>query len=51
MLKHIEGGVRWVSDMELVLLAACLKVDVEALLPRPPQAVKIALSYLGNSKG
>lgn len=49
IIKHIESGTRWVSDMELVLLAACLRVNVEALLPRPSQAVKVALSYLGSS--
>jgi transcriptional regulator with XRE-family HTH domain len=48
ILKHIESGARWVSDMELILLAACLGVEMEALLPHNAQAVKLALSRLGG---
>lgn len=48
IVKHIESGARWVSDMELVVLAGCLKVNFEALLPRPFQAVKLALSRIGS---
>jgi transcriptional regulator with XRE-family HTH domain len=48
ILKHIESGARWVSDMELVLLAACLRVEMEALFPTRSQAVKLALSRLGG---
>jgi transcriptional regulator with XRE-family HTH domain len=51
ILKHIESGARWVSDMELVLLAACLGIEMEALLPARSQAVKLALSHLANRIG
>lgn len=47
ILKHIEAGTRWVSDMELVLIAGCLRVSVEMLLPQHAQAVKLARTHLG----
>ena len=47
-IKHIEEGARWVADMELVLLAECLGVAIDALLPSPRQAVKLALSRMGS---
>lgn len=47
-IKHIEEGVRWVADMELVLLAQCFGVGVGALLPSPRQALKLALARTGG---
>lgn len=47
-IKHIEEGTRWVADMELVLLAQCLGVGIDALLPAPRQAVKLALARIGS---
>lgn len=47
-VKHIEEGARWVADMELVLLAECLGVSCDALLPPQRQAVKLALSRIGS---
>ena len=47
-IKHMEEGARWVADMELVLLAQCLGVTVDTLLPSPRQAVKLALSRIGS---
>jgi transcriptional regulator with XRE-family HTH domain len=47
-IKHIEEGARWVADMELVLLAQCLGVTVDALLPASRQAVKLALARIGS---
>lgn len=47
-VKHIEEGVRWVADMELVLLAQALGVAVDVLLPVPKQAVKLALLRLSE---
>lgn len=49
IVKHIESGARWVSDMELVILAACLRVSVDVLLPPRGQAVKLALARLGGT--
>jgi hypothetical protein len=46
MIKHIESQVREVSDLELVALASCLGVGVEALLPPAREAALLAFSYL-----
>lgn len=48
IVNRIESGERWVADMELVLLAQCLGVTIDALLPAPRQAVKLALSRIGS---
>ena len=40
ILAKIEGQSRWVSDMELVLLAQLLKIDASALLASPRQAMR-----------
>lgn len=46
IIKHIESQVRGVSDLELVALASCLGVGIEALLPPVRQAARLAFSYL-----
>lgn len=33
-LAKIESQIRWVADFELLCLAAALRVEVEALLPK-----------------
>ena len=46
IVNRIESGERWVSDMELVILAAVLNVALDALLPPRSQAVKTSLARL-----
>ena len=46
IVNRIELGVRWVSDMELVLLAEILELPLEGLLPPKAIAVKTALVRL-----
>ncbi|MEO5714659.1 MAG: helix-turn-helix transcriptional regulator [Luteolibacter sp.] len=33
VVARIEGGIRWVADFELLLLASVLKVSVPELFP------------------
>lgn len=40
ILAKIEGQSRWVSDIELVLLAQLLKIDASALLAPYRQAMR-----------
>lgn len=42
ILAKIEGQTRWVSDMELVLLAELLEIDVRKLLTPVRVAVRMA---------
>jgi hypothetical protein len=32
-IAKIEGQTRWVSDAELVMLAKCLRITIDELLP------------------
>jgi transcriptional regulator with XRE-family HTH domain len=46
IIKHIESQTRWVSDIELVMLASILAVPVDALLPPVPHSIRLARAYL-----
>ncbi|WP_035600625.1 helix-turn-helix transcriptional regulator [Haloferula sp. BvORR071] len=35
-IAKIEGGLRWVGDIELIHLARALKTDVASLFPEEP---------------
>jgi hypothetical protein len=48
IVKHVESGARWVSDMELVVLAAFLRVNIDVLLPPSADTLKLALARLGD---
>lgn len=37
VIARIEGGVRWISDFELLKLAATFRVSVQELYPRNAQ--------------
>jgi transcriptional regulator with XRE-family HTH domain len=48
IVKHIEDGKRWVSDMELLLLTEVLGLPVDGLFPARKQALKLALARLAE---
>jgi transcriptional regulator with XRE-family HTH domain len=47
-IAKIEGQTRWVSDAELVMLARCFAVTIEALFPPSLAAEKKARALLSR---